>query len=651
MLDFVRTKQKSILIKIAFGLIILSFIIGYTMLTAPSDKGGNQAGDIAARVNGDEISYTSFQNAYSNLYNLYQNIYQGNFDANLEKQLNLPKQAMQQLVEEVLLVQQADNMGIKVSQKELIDSIAQYDAFQLNGEFNRDRYLQVLSYQRMTPEQFEAAQRRQLLTGKVRENLEQGAAVTAAEVTEAFHQQKDQVNLNYVWLTPALVESKVQVSAAGLAEFFTKNIEQFRVPEKVSLRYLQFDPVRYENQIGAFTDDELERYYRRSLDLFEIKEQVKAAHILLRVPEDADEATITKRRELAAELLKQLKEGADFAQLAKTYSDDKSNADQGGDLGTFGRGVMVKEFEQAVFGLRPGQLSGVVTTPFGFHIIKVEEYTEPGVLPLVDAIDQVKAGLTIEKSRQLAYEKAVDAYNINRKTGDLEAAAKANDLGIKETGLFGQQDAIDGIGKVPEIIQAAFTLKSGELARPVQTTQGIFLFTLKERQPSRLPELDEVKPAVEQSYRAEQAQSLAHELANDLHARAAKAKDLVKAATDLKLNLEETGDFSRSFGFFIPRIGSSQELAEEAFQLSADAPIASKVYEINGRFLVAALKEAKVADFETLDAAEKDQLKEQLLLDKKAGLVSERIQQLTKQAEIEIFIPELVTAFSAGSNK
>ncbi len=129
MLDFVRTKQKSILIKIAFGLIILSFVIGYTMLTAPQENGSGPAGDIAARVNGDEISYTAFQTAYSNLYNLYQSIYQGNFNAALEKQLNLPLQAMQQLIQEQLLVQQADSLDLAVSRQELVDSIAQYDAF------------------------------------------------------------------------------------------------------------------------------------------------------------------------------------------------------------------------------------------------------------------------------------------------------------------------------------------------------------------------------------------------------------------------------------------------------------------------------------------------------------------------------------------
>lgn len=651
MLQFVRSKQKSVLIKIAFAVIILSFVIGYTMLTSPSDQKANRGGQVAARVNGDEIDYTSFQRAYSSLYNLYQSIYQGNFNSTLEKQLNLPRQAMQQLIDEALLVQQADKLGLEVTKQELVDSIARYDAFQIDGKFNRDRYLETLNYQRMSPEQFEAAQRRQLLTQKVRAKLQEGTSVSDEELKAAFHQENDKVNLNFVWLTPALVEAKVKVTDDGLKSYFEKNVESFRIPEKVSLRYLQFEPARYENEIEAPTDQELQRYYRRNLDQFEIKEQVKAAHILLQVPKEAKTATIQKRKDLAIDILKQLKEGGDFAQLAKKYSDDKSNSAKGGELGAFGRGIMVPEFEKAAFALRPGQLSDVIRTPFGFHIIKVEEYTEAGVKPLVDAISDVKAGLRLEKARQLAYEKAMDTHNINRKTGDLDAAAKSNDLGIKETGLFAPNEPIDGIGTVKEISQTAFTLKDRELAHPIQTTQGVFLIALKQRQPSHLPKLADVKPLVERAYRAEQAQTLAKELADKLLAAATEKKSLLAAATELKLTTEESGDFSHSFGYFIPKIGTSKELADEAFTLTPEAPVAPKVYTINNKYLVASLKKATAADFDKLEAAELSQLKNRLLSEKKEKIVSEKIKQLGQQAQIEIMVPELANTFNNGEKK
>lgn len=648
MLDFVRTQQKSILIKVVFGLIILSFVIGYTMLTAPTDSGTGPANDVAARVNGNDISYSAYQSSYSNLYNLYQSIYQGNFDAAVEKQLNLPKQAMVQLVNELLLMQEADKLGLSVSKDELVASIAQYDSFKENGVFNRTRYLQVLNYQRMTPEQFESTQERQLLTEKVRERLQQNISVSEEDLKEAFHKENDKINLNYSWLTPALVETKVTVTDEGLAEYFEQNKEQFRLAEKISLRYLQFDPARYEKEIANYSDEELDRYWRRNLDLFETKEQVKAAHILLRVAEDADEETRNKRRELAVELLKQLREGADFAQLAKTYSDDKGTARAGGDLGFFGRGIMVSSFEDAAFKLQPGQLSNVVETPFGYHIIKVEESNEAGVKPLVDVIDEVKAGLRVEKSRKFAYEKAMDAYNINRKTGDLDAAASNNDLGVKETGLFDRNGAIDGIGKAPTIIQTAFTLKDQELARPLQTTQGIFLFTLKERQKSRLPELTEVKAAVEQAYRSSQAQSYAKELADQLLSKAQELKSLRKAAAELKVSVDESGEFPSSFGDFIPKIGKAKELAAEAFTLTEQAPIASQVYEIDGKFLVASLKEAKQADFAELDATARGALQDRLLTSKKDAAVNDKLQLLLEQAQIEILIPELTNALSGS---
>lgn len=645
MLDIVRSKQKSFLIKIAFAVIILSFVIGYTMLTAPTDQRMDQGRETAARVNGDAISYSAYQNVYSNLYSLYQSIYQNAFDANLERQLNLPRQALQQLIEEQLLVQLAGKLNLKVSKQELINSIAGYDAFQVNGQFNRDRYVEVLSYQRISPEQFEEAQRRELLTQKVREQLQRDVTITQDEVITAFHQENDKINLDFVWLTPALVEAKVEVTEAGIEQFFNDNKEQFRIPERVSLRYLQFDPARYEAEIRTFSEADMERFYRRNLELFEVEEQVAAAHILLRITADTDEETITKRRELAQKIRQQLREGADFAQLAKLHSDDTSNAAAGGELGYFGRGIMVGDFEAAAFALRPGQLSDVIQTPFGFHIIKVNDYIAPGFKPLVEVLDKVKAGLAIEKSRQLAYEKAMDAYNINRRSGDLEPAANENNLGIKETGFFAANEPINGLGRVTEIADIAFSLQPGELARPIQTTHGIFLFTLKDRQPSRLPELDEVKAAVESAFREEQAQTLAHDLAGKLLELAQKQNNLAAAANQMGLKVDSTGDFSRSFGFFIPQIGSSEELAEAAFALSTENTLVEKVHTFGDRYLVAALKQATPADFAILDETQLTQLRERLLYEKKEQTVSDKLDELYQQAQIDIITPELRSAF------
>jgi len=647
MLDLIRKKQKTLLVRVVFWVIIAAFVGTIFLVWGRGRDSNTVQTSVAAQVNETEITYAEFQRSYSDLYNLYQSIYQNNFTPELERQLNLGQQAMEQLIQETLLIQEAGRIGISVSDQELVDSIAQYGAFQENGKFSRDRYLQVLNYQRISPEQFEAIQMRQLLTDKVREQLQQGVTVDPDEVEQTYREENDQISLEFARTAPSLFESKVVVKEEDLQSFFADNRELFRLPEKVSLRYLQFDPARYEKEISNFAEEDLQRYYRRTLDLYEVKEQVKAAHILVRIPENADEATIQQKKELAETLLQQIKGGKDFAELARAMSDDPGSANKGGELGYFGRGVMVAPFETAVFSMKPGEVSELVETDFGYHIIKLEEYIAPGVKPLADAIDEVKAGLKVEMARRLAYEKAMDAYNINRKTGNLEDAAKNNDLGIKETGLFGSEDAIDGIGRETSISSAAFALKQGELARPVQTTQGIFLFTLKERKESRLPELNEVEAAVEQAYRKEKAKELASEAADQLLAAAKELGSLKKAAAEQKLELEETDLIKRSFGPFIPKLGSSEELSEAAFKLTTDQPLADQVFLINDKYTVISLKQSIPADMEKLDDATRQELQDQLLLQKQEEVVNAKLKELRDQSQITL-APELADRFGNG---
>ncbi len=529
MLDFVRNKQKSIIIKIAFAIIILSFVIGYAMLSTPGGPAGEDQSAEAAVVNGKAIAYNDFQTTYSNLYQVYQNIYQDQFTPALEKQLKLAEKTLDSLIDQALLQDEAELQQIEISGKELVDAIANIPAFQENGVFSKDRYLQVLAYQRLNSEQFEAMQRSELITSKVREQLQAGITVTDEEIDEEFRNNNEKVNLNYVSLTPASFEKKVKVTNEALATYFAEQQEVFRTPEMVSLQYLQFVPERYIDEV-TFDENELDKYHRRHLEQFEILEKIKASHILIKVDEGTDQAVREEKKAFAEKLLEEVKAGKDFAELARVNSDDTASAVKGGNLGYFTRGSMVKPFEQAAFNMKPGDISEVVETTFGYHIIKVEEYTEPGVRSLEESMDEVKTGLRQEKAKQLAFEKAMDAYNINRKTGDLESAATTNELGLKESGLFGRDGYIDGIGSNAEIINAAHLLEENKLAKPVATDNGIILFALKERVASHIPELDEVKDLVTAAYQAMEAVKLAKATAEEMVANLADGGSLAKLA-------------------------------------------------------------------------------------------------------------------------
>jgi len=641
MLDFVRSKQKSIIIKLVFGLIILSFVIGYAMLTSPGD--GTKAGqtDLAVTVNGKAVSYGDFQAAYGNLYQLYQNVYQEQFTPTLERQLKLVQKSLDGVINQTLLLDEAKSQGLEVSKQELVDAIAKIPAFQQNGAFSKERYLQVLGAQRLTTAEFEEMQRRDLLIGKVRDGLQKNIAVTDAEIGQEFRNRQEKVNLEVVRIAPAAFETQVRVTDQQLAAFFEPRKEEFRTAEEVALKYVEFSPQSYVDQV-TFDDAELETFHRRNLDRYEIPEQARAAHILVRVPEGADEATRKQQRAQAEKLLADAKGGKDFAALARDFSDDKASAVNGGDLGSFTRGTMVPAFEQAVFGLKPGEISGLVETQFGYHIIRLTAYNEAKVRALSEVKDEIKRALRVEKAQQLALEKAMDAYNINRKGGTLEAAAKAGGLTIRETDRFARDGVAGPLGRNEELINAAFLLGDNELGRPVKIDRTVVLFALKERRPSRIPTLADARTRVEVAYRKEQANVMARTAAERLLATAKKGGGLAVPARAIGQLTEETGPFSRAYSPFVPKVGTSEELAKAAFALNVPGACVDKAYEIDGHFVVAALKSREAANPLLLDAAQRKELSQALLERKQTEAVQKHLEELKSGAKIEI-APQIQT--------
>jgi len=230
----------------------------------------------------------------------------------------------------------------------------------------------------------------------------------------------------------------------------------------------------------------------------------------------------------------------------------------------------------------------------------------------------------------------MDAYNINRKGGNLDAAAKANDLSIKETGFFGRGDEIDGLGDAPEIAAQAFSLAPGELARPVTLPEGVILYTVKERRESRLPELKEVRDRVVAAFRQAKAQELAQKTADSLLADLKAGKKLADLAKKEHLKVEETGLFARSYGDFVPKLGNAPELAKAAFELSTAKPVAPVVYNLGDHFVVATLKNRDAADMQALDAAKRKEIRATLLNKKRKDAVTAELKELRKKAEIVI---------------
>ena len=639
MLDLIRKKQKTFIVKFVFWAIIAAFI-GTIFLVWGKGREQEERLSVAARVNDTEISFDEFRTTYSNLYNLYRSLYADAFTPEMEKQLQLTRQAINMLVDQALLVQKAEDFNINIGKDEVVASIAAVDAFQVDGSFNKDRYIEVLNYQRITPKVFEQMQRRQMLVNRVRSYLFSQVEVTDADVVEAFRRINEKANLAYIKFAPQDFLSKAKVEPEAVKRYYNDNKEHYRVPEQVGLEYAEISAASVRDQVKP-SEEELKRYYERHLDQFAIEEKVRASHVLIKVVETDEPQLIQEKRE-RAEALRDRVENEDFSKLVQQYSEDKESSVNGGDLGYFSRNTFDQSFEDAAFALQPGEVSGIVRSSKGYHIIKVTDHIEPGYKPLDQVRSQVVAGFTQDESIRLAYEKAIDAYNMNRKQGGIVGAAQQLGLPVLKTGLFSRGQSIEGIGDVADLADKAFSAGEGEMIKPVRVRESVFIAQVATKKPSYIPELEQVHAEVEKSVRLQAATELARTEASAA-LQGAKQGGALADYAPTSTSVKETGLFARNLGGIVPGIGVQKQLADEAFTLSIKEPYPADVYHQGNSFYVVKLKQLQPADPEKLTQEESDALEAEVRQRKQNDALQAMLDEMRQDAAITI-APSILNA-------
>lgn len=635
MLGIIREKQKSIFVQIVFWAIIATFVGTIFLVWGKGDDASGRGEDYAAKVNDVVVSMVDYQRSYENIYRMYQSLYGEAFTPAIEKSLNLRKVALDSLIDQALLSQEADRLKLEVSKQEMVDAIAKISAFQVDGAFNRDQYVRVLRAQRLTPDEFESMQERELLVEKARQSLEGGATASDAEVDTEYRDRNEKVNLALLRIDPVYFESRVKIDPTGLAAFFAPKKEEFRLPETAKISYLLVDSKPFV-ATAKVDEADLERYYQRHLDQFEVAEQIRAAHLLIRVPQGASDAVKAEKKSAIDRLRERIVKGEDFATLARAHSEDPGSGAQGGDLGFFARGTMVPSFEGAAFALSVGEVSEVVTTDFGYHLIRLTARQDAQIKPMAAVLDQVRAGALEEKGRELALERAMDLFNINRKGGSLETVAKELNLKVQESDFFPADKAV--VVNTPlskEVSGSIFALQPGELGRPTPLTEGVLFFALKEKRGAHIPELSEVRPAVEAAYRKEKAQDLARSEGNQILAEIRAGKDLALAAQKRSLPVTETGLFARSRTFFVPMAGSNEELSKAVFALTPTVPVPTKTFDVDGAIIVVQLKERQNAQPSGLTTLVRDEMRKAVIDRKKQEILEKSLKGLREKAQID----------------
>ena len=633
MLKFLRSKKQSKVILVLLGAVILVFVF-WGMWTG----GGGGAPDIVAKVDGKAIKTVDYQKAYRKQLEQYRNLLKGQMSDDVLEQLNLRERTLNSMINRALIVKEAKRKGVKLTDSDLQSTIQNIPDFQVDGSFNKERYRAVLQANRMMPNEFEEGFREDLIIQRAQEGVIKDLSVTDEEVKRLFTVENRKVNLNYLAIDAATFEKTVKVTDEEAASYLEENKAAFRVPAKLKAVYasLFFKDLVKEAKVP---EADIKSYYEENIATFEIPKEVKASHILIRPSKETDdkEKGDEEARKRGEEILGQLKEGKDFVSLAKKHSEDPGSAKRGGDLGYFKRGDMVKPFEEAAFSLKTGEMSGLVKSDFGYHIIKVTDVKEARTLPIKDVKDDILEVLKLEEARELAGERMESLQTIfdeDRPLDEIKEAASKEGARFVTTGYLTENERIDDIARYDRLRQEAFSMETGEVSGILEIPHGVYIVRIIERIDSHLPAYDEVSSDVKVVVKKSKALQQTKEKAEAILKALNEGKDMKAIAGAEGLTLKESGFISKTEGS-IPGIGKYIGEKEGLFTLTEESPIYPEPLQYGTTFYLFSLKGSKEADPKLFEATQ-DELRKRLLTKKQEETITTWITGLRNKATIEV---------------
>lgn len=624
MLDLMRKHAGTWMIKALLGAIVVVFVF-WGVGSWTSQREG-----IMATVNGESISLEDYRNAYNRLLDQARQSLGPNLSDEMLKTLQIPKRALEQLIDRTLLKQAAERLKMKVDDEELAQSIRSTPAFQSGGVFDRRRYQQLLSLNRMTPETFEVSQRDSLLVEKLVRLVTDPVKVSETEVESWYQWNQAAVKFDFVAVDAERYKS-ISVSADEISQYFERMKDSYQTPPEIQVRYVRFISEDYSSKIQVLPE-EVREYYEANLERFVIAPTVEASHILIRVPTDGDAAAVEKARERIQDILQQVRDGKDFAQLAKQFSEDDGTKDRGGALGPFPKEAMVPPFGDVAFATPPGQVSEPVRTRFGWHLIQVAKVNEGRTRSVEEAHDEIQTQLKRERGRSLAYDEADAFYDAASVANDLSGAAAARQLEVRTTEFFGRNGPVKGIAQGAAFAQAAFQLVPGEVSEIQDFADGYYLLQVAESRPAQVPELAAVEGRVKQDLIKEKQRELARRDAQLLLEDMKNGAALEPAAKKIGLTPRSSGFLKRNDP--IADLGQESEMLRIAFELSSRQPLSSEPIQISKGYSVIRFSERKAPDMAGFEQ-ERKQIMERLLQQKKFKSWEAWMNQLRKNSQVD----------------
>ncbi|HVS02145.1 MAG TPA: SurA N-terminal domain-containing protein [Thermoanaerobaculia bacterium] len=571
----------------------------------------------AATVGAETVSYREFEREYRDMEQQMRQQLGEQLTPELAEQLRLPLQALDRVINRKILRAEARRLGLAVSDEELRESILELPVFaDTQGRFvGQETYGRVLRSLGYTPDQFEAVMREQLLVQRLLSALGQAVVVSDGEVEQRYRQDVERASIRYLSLPFGELRGEIEVAPDEVQRHFAAHREEYRLPERRVAQYLLVDQRALQD--GAeLSEEELSAYYDERRGELAEREQVRARHVLV------------ESREEAAQARRRIEAGEPFAQVASELSQDPGSASRGGDLGWFGRGRMVPQFEQSAFAAPVGELVGPIQTQFGFHLLEVLERREERVRPFEEVRELVSNRLLADRGNRLAEEQVRALAEQLRTQGEVtpermqQLAVEREAVEYGATQPFEAAGPVPPLGTVPGLNQMAFQLTPGQLSEPVRVPRGWVVLRLAEVQEPRLPELAEVQAQVRRDVERGALERAALERLRQGRERLQQGAGLEEVAGDLGLAVQESQPFGRDG--FVAGLGAAPELAAAALELEPGQ--AGEPLPVGDNAILFQVAERQRFDPVTF-AAEADTLRQQLQQQQLDSLLTSLIRQ------------------------
>ncbi|MFT4113847.1 peptidylprolyl isomerase [Silvibacterium sp.] len=480
-------------------------------------------------------------------------------------------QAGQMLIQQQILLNEAHRLGLTVTD----DDVRRFLHTGMWGEvlFPGGKYIGDAQYANFVSQQFglsrdkfEDQLKKEILTNRLQALITGSVTVSDSEVRNAYIQQGTKIKFDYAVLSSDDLRKTINPTDAELEAFFKQNANRYAtaVPEQRKLQYFAFTYSNLPQGAPQVTDAEVQQYYTAHQKDYQIDDQVKVRHILIKV-DGSDPKADAEAKAKAQGILDQLHHGGDFAALAKANSDDPGSKVQGGELGWVKKGATVPEFDKEAFSLAPGQTSGLVRTQFGYHIIQTEEKQTAHTRALDEVKPEIQAQLTRQKEGQLELNFAAQLSAEALKNG-MAATAEAHHLQLTTTDYISQDSTLPGVSDSTKLLAAAFTAKKSAAPQTASTGDGYAVFEVSDIQPAHAPTFDAWKSHIADDFRDQQLPQLLAKKTAELADRAHAENDLAKAAKEVGATIKTSDLVGRDAQ--VPEIGALAQAAPQLFDLS-----------------------------------------------------------------------------------